>query len=490
MTGSIKTNIISLCALLTLLVCVETSAAPPPQNRYKGSQEALKLMNTPPDAYQLMREHDWQGAKKLIDKLVVQRPEDEDAWAAKAEIENHLSHTKECLKAAETGLSLKKRQGFFISFRGLSRLDLNDFGGAIKDFTQGASMSPENSAWYGYRSQAYERVGKPQLAEIDKVKYKFLDQLFSSWNKVLPANYRSMIPSQSKSDFAQDYAAGQRAFMRSDYPAAITYFSRVIKFDPDCKAAYLYRATAYQGTDDWKLAVDDYTKIINSGAKDFPLRAAPLKVSSMKFDQWVTVPFRVSQVYKQRARCLYGIQKYDQAVKDCTFVLKETPDDRYIMEMRGNVLAAMTKYPQAIADYEKAQLLTPEYPKLQDKMARCYRAIGDHKTAIKKLSWLIRMCPKDEVNWRARADSLSRLGFHKEAIADLTCVLGLDPESTKVYLERAKEFEALNNLKSALADYEKSISLDDSADNPAIQAREKALSKMVQARTTQDPRPK
>ncbi len=475
-----------ISAIAFSLCTISNWCAPPPSHAVPSkpqtatSAEVRKLMNTPADAYQLMREQNWDGAKKLLDKEMARLQNDEDAWGAMVVLENTLKNPRQCFEAANRGLRLKKRTAHFLFYRAISAIKLKDYRGAIEDLTLGMRLQPEGAGWYSRRSEAFSALGNTKQAEEDHEKYTLLSQLFSSWNKVLPHDYKTMVPSAAKANFTQEYAAGQRSFQRSDYPAAIIYFSRVLRLKPDCMQAYLYRATAYQGTDDWKLAVDDYTKIIDSGVKVFPLRAAPLNVASKPFEKWTSVPFRISQVYKQRARCLYAIQKYDQAVKDCTLVLKETPDDRYTMELRGNILAAKLDFHAAIADFLKSQSLTPEYPKLGDKLARCYRNIGDYKNAIVRLSWLIRMCPTDEVNWRARAEALSKLGCHKEAIADLTTVLELSPDSTKVYYTRAKEFEAVGNFKAAISDYEKSIAVDDDPNNPSVKAKEKAIAKMAQ----------
>lgn len=457
-----------------------SSFAVPSKPQTATPAEIRKLMNTPADAYQLMREQNWAGAKKLLDKEMVHLQNDEDAWAAKVVLEHRLGNAKQCFEAANRGLQLKKRTAHFLFYRALSEIKLRDYKGAVEDLTLGMKLQPESSGWYTYRSEALAALGETKRAEEDREKYHLVNQFFSSWNKVLPHDYKTFVPSPAKADFEHEYAAGQRSFTRSDYPAAIIYFSRAIRLKPDCLQAYLYRATSYQGTDDWKLAADDYTKIIDSKVKVFPLRAAPLNVASKPFDKWTSVPFRISQVHKQRARCLYAIQRYDEAVKDCTLVLKETPDDRYTMEGRGNILAAKLDFHAAIADFLKSQSLTPEYPKLGDKLARCYKNIGDYKNAILRLSWLIRMCPTDEVNWRARAEALSKLGYHKEAIADLTTVLELSPDSTKVYYSRAKEFEAVGDFKNAIADYEKSIANDNDPNNPSVKAKEKAIAKMAQ----------
>lgn len=457
--------------------------AVPPQPQKATPAEVLKLMNTPPDSYQLMREQNWSGAKRLLDKEILSHQKDEDMWAAKVVIENRLGNYRACFEAANRGLALKKRTHFFLYYRGLSAFKLRDFAGTIDDFTLGIKMQPESPGWYSFRADSFEALGDKKHAEEDRAKFNLLNQLFSSWNKVLPHDFKTFVPSAAKANFEQEYAAGQRSFMRCDYPAAIIYFTRVIKLKPDCIQAYLYRATSYQGTDDWKLAVDDYTKVINFGLKVFPMRAAPINVTSKPFDKWISVPFRVSQVHRQRARCLYGIQKYDEAANDCTVAIQETPDDRSSIELRGNIYSAQLKFHEAITDYLRSQSLTPEYPKLGDKLARCYRSIGDYKSAIFRLSWLIRMCPNDEVNWRARAECLSKLGCHKEAIADLTTVLELSPDSTNVYYTRGREFETVGDFNRAIKDYDKSIKNDDDPSNPSAKAKERLLARIAKAKS-------
>lgn len=473
---------LSILAFATV-ECSHPALAVPPHPQSATSAEVLKLMNTPPNSFQLMREQNWSGAKKLLDKEILSHPKDEDMWAAKVVLENHLGNPRECFAAANRGLALKKRTHFFLYYRGLSAFKLRDYAGTVDDFTIGIKMQPESPGWYNYRANSFEALGDKKRAEEDRTKYNLLNQLFSSWNKVLPHDFKTFVPSAAKDSFEQEYAAGQRSFVRCDYPAAIVYFTRVIKLKPDCIQAYLYRATSYQGTDDWRLALNDYTKVIDFNLKVFLMRAAPLNVTSKPWEKWVTVPFRISQVHRQRARCLYAVQKYDEAARDCTIALDETPDDRSALELRGNIYAAQLKFHEAIADYLKSESLTPEYPKLSDKLARCYRSIGDYKSAVFRLSWLIRMCPNDEVNWRARADCLSRLGCHKEAIADLTTVLELSPDSTNVFYTRGREFETVGDLNKALSDYTQSIKSDDDPNNPSVRAKERLLAKMAQAKS-------
>lgn len=442
--------------------------------------EVDKLLLFPPDCYQLTRERKYGEALSKASKLIAAKKGDADLATLRVYLLVTLRRPSEAVKLATELLPQKRRLVDLFMLRGIAHLDLREYNEAIQDLSKSISMCPERASTHQLRGQAYAGIGRRDLALIDNQAYKCFNELHSAWEAFVPGEVLKPLGHiNPNADYSAEFAAGQKAFNRRDYPTAINYFTHVIALKPNLKAAYFYRAVACEPLESRDRAAADLTKVIGSGTGYFEIPICVGDDAKKRIiSEWYRLPVTMGEPYLRRSRCYLGLQKNDLALKDANEAVKIQPEDRYAVECRGNVLTAMERFAEAIRDFERAERLDPEYAGGGYKMVRCFRELNDQKNVIKRLSWLMRTSPKDDVLYLERADALSKLGFHNEAIRDLNKVVELAPEIRDGYIRRAQELEIVGEYHMAINDLTKAIELDSSKAKPAWLKRQVLLEKL------------
>ncbi len=477
-------NKIGIVAALVSVHCLAANA----QQKTSSAIEADKLLLFPPDCYQLTRERKYSEALAAANKLVASQPNDADALTLKAYLLLRLNKPNESIKVTTSLLAKKKRVTDAHMLRGIAYLDLHDYFNAIEDLSATISLCPERPNTYQLRAQAYKAIGRKELADTDNQAFACLKEVHGAWEAFVPGEVLKPFGhiNQSPSDATAEYAAGQKAFNRKDYPTAIQYFSHVISLRPNFKAAYYYRAAAYEPLESRDKAVADLTKVVGDGSALFQL---PICVSDdakkRPISDWYRIPIMANEPLTRRSRCYFGLQKYESALSDATQAIKIQPEDRYAIEIRGNVLSAMRRYREAIKEFEKCEKLDAEYAGGGYKLVRCFRELHDYKNAVRRLSWLLRSSPNDDVLYLERADALSKLGFHQESITDLNKVIERTPELRDGYVRRAEELEIMGEYHTAINDLTKAIELDSTKAKTVWMKRQSLLEKLKLMKSTE-----
>lgn len=423
---------------------------------------ASNLLFAPPDGFQLARFRDIDKAKKWADARLKEAPSDTDVLYLKAWLDHTTHDTNDCLEKTEKLIKLKAHLGFAHKMKSEALFRRKEYAKALAEINEAIKLMPHESTLFGVRRGIYRAQGNEVEADNDKKIWNLLRQLYFAWIKVVPQNFESLKPSSDRStNFVVDFAAGQKAFERSDFPAAATYFTRAMQLKPNCTELYLYRGACYETTDQWKKAIADYSHVIALGQdKMIRLHVAPSETKSVPFEKWPSVSVFMAEALKRRARCYCFLNDHKAALADMNIAVKQEPEDRWTVEFRGSVLTSSKQFAKAVADYQKAEILEPTYMNASPKLIVCLKSSGDYAGAVRRLSWLLTRNPEDEAMLMDRADALSRLGMNKEAIHDLTSVIKTEPELLDSYLRRAKEFEKLGKLKDALADYDSVLKMD------------------------------
>ncbi len=444
-----------------------------------------KLLLFPPDCYQLTRERKYNEALAKASKLIASKKGDSNLATLRVYLLVTLRRPSEAVKFASELIPMKRRLADLRMLRGIAYLDLRQYDKAISDLSESISLCPERASSHQLRGQAYAAIGRNDLALIDNQAFRCFKELHAAWEAFVPGEVLKPLGHiNPNADYSTEFAAGQKAFNRRDYPTAISYFTHVIALKPNLKAAYFYRAVAYEPLESREKAAADLTKVIGSGSGSFDLPICVGDDAKKRIiSQWYRVPYKMGEPYLRRSRCYLGLQKNDLALSDANEAVKLQPEDRYAVECRGNVLTAMERFADAIKDFELAERLDPEYAGGGYKMVRCFRELNDQKKVIQRLSWLMRTSPKDDVLYLERADALSKLGFHNEAIRDLNKVVELAPEIRDGYIRRAQELEIIGEYHMAVNDLTKAIELDSSKAKPAWIKRQALLEKLKNKKT-------
>ncbi len=440
-----------LCAVSFAVALTSTQDA-----AAKGEITAKQLMSAPADGYQLARERKYTAAKEWAINRLKQQPSDADALFLKASMENYLRQSQDVLDTTSKLLALKYNLGAVHKIRSDAYAYINDTKKSLDEVNQAVKIMPQECAPLQLRWKLYALVGRTADADRDHRIRAVLSQLYFSWDNTLDEAFKNDSSSQQtkKLDFQEEFAAGQQAFARLAYQQAADSFTRVLSMKPETLDAYLYRAQALASLNKWSQALGDLSHLISQGEdKTIVVRAAPDNAQKIPFKKWVTVELPMAEAYKRRAKCYSALQKHSQALSDLNIALKHQPDDKWLYENRGTVYSDLKKYKQAFDDFTRAEHLDPTNVTCAPKIVKSCIGSGDYKTAVIRISWLLKNKPTDETLLLDRADALSHLGFHKEASEDLTFILSMKQTSPTITLRRAREYEALREWQRALADY-------------------------------------
>jgi tetratricopeptide (TPR) repeat protein len=191
---------------------------------------------------------------------------------------------------------------------GMEKHELEDYQGAIDDFTQSIRLDPDYAIAYYWRAAAKDALEDYQGAIDDFTQSIRLDP-----------------------DYAIAYywrAAAKDAL--EDYQGAIDDFTQSIRLDPDDGYAYSCRADAKYKLEDYQGAIDDYTQRIKLDPDD-------------------------GYVFYERADAKYKLGDYQGATDDYTQSIKLDPDDNYwAYSSRANAKKELGYYQDAIDDYDLA----------------------------------------------------------------------------------------------------------------------------------------
>ncbi|MGN6186069.1 MAG: tetratricopeptide repeat protein [Thermoanaerobaculia bacterium] len=286
------------------------------------------------------------------------------------------------------------------SRRGQLREQLNDWNGAIADFTKAIELAPNDASGYADRGWAYGAKEEFTAALAD-------------YDKALALEPNSMMAYIGRGDLHRMQGHADRAF--ADYQSAINAAEKDGFSELYIGNAYLGRGLVHMQRGNWALAENDLTFAVENsfGAQ--------------------------SHAYESRA-LVYELQnKNDKALADYDALLKMNSSNTTALERRGALLMKAGQRDKATADFKALVAIDPKNAK-----------------AIEALSTLD---PKSSGDFLKVAQEKAREEKWPEAIAAYDKAIAATP-TADAYLGRANAYASSNNNDRALADYDKAIQLD------------------------------
>lgn len=297
------------------------------------------------------------------------------------------------------------------------------------------------------------------------------------------------------------------------YEAAIKYFTKAIKLDPEYKDAYVERAYAYYFTEKHNEldAIKDYTKAIELDPNDASIY---LKRGDAHFDlrfyeslnhdnKHVNAAIKdytkvieldhydIDTAYYERGKAYDSLKEYEKAIKDFEKVIEignyNELDIRVkidIVKEKIGSLELINKPTTAKELYEKGMKEMNYYH--TDLAIRCFskaleldsnyfdayynRGIAYLKSisseyatneyAINDFTRAIRLKPDDEKAYYERAKIYNDKGNYENAINDFNKIVEINPNNTDAYFNRGISYDGLKKFSEAIEDYSKVIELD------------------------------
>lgn len=211
---------------------------------------------------------------------------------------------------------------------------MNDYAGAIKNYTKAIEMNQKYSEAYFNRGNAY----------LDHREYiKAIDD----YTKVI-----ELTPEDAAAYFNRGFALHEN----EEYLKAIEDYTRVIELTPEDVAAYFNRGLSYNKNGELLKAIADYTKAIELNPKSF-------------------------KAYHDRGLNYKRNGEYLKAIEDYTKAIELNPKYFVAYNNRGVAYDANGEYEKGIADYTKAIEFNPKYVLAYKNRAIIYEKLGEDEKA-------------------------------------------------------------------------------------------------------------
>ena len=343
------------------------------------------------------------AVRRLLDKLAVDSPEDDSAFAA-----HFLDYHYNTLPTPA------RQRGFHID-SGIELTDLQllaklqHFGAAtgLLDFT----LSPLVALWFACQESNVDGTVfvldcSPSLNET------------LSWDHVSEASFSSVLNSLGS---PSDLIVWDPPAFGEATPRIIAQQSILVLMHPQVQSSRLVGQIPIQGSDKFDLleqlrslgfAEDSLLLDVHGFAR----ANSPSTILREGHESAATLLNTANQQFLRT--------DYKLAIQNYSTILERYTDADNILILRGNAFAADGKNPEAIEDYDRA---------LSNK---------DRLTGISVAAVLYN-----------KGNALARDGQHHAAIAAYSEAIGLRQAFQHAYFNRGNSFFALRNLEEAIADY-------------------------------------
>ena len=215
------------------------------------------------------------------------------------------------------------------------------------------------------------------------------------------------------------------------YKKAITHFTEALKLKPDFDAVYKNRAFAYYQIDKFDKAIEDYSKLIDSGYGS---------------------PHDTAWVYNNRGVAYADQGKIDTAIEDYTTAIKLNPEHAEAYNNRGITYDKKGESNRAIQDFNKAIELNPELTEPYSNLGRTYREKRDFAASILYFSKAIAVDPENASCYNYRGIAYATKGEYDSAIQDFNKAIELNPKYADAYSYRGMGWLYLSEWEKAKAD--------------------------------------
>jgi tetratricopeptide (TPR) repeat protein len=193
---------------------------------------------------------------------------------------------------------------------------------------------------------------------------------------------------------------GKRFLNSTRYAEAALSFNRAVTLQSDLAEGYLFRGRANAALGRAELALDDFSKVIQMRPEG-------------------------AEAYVDRAAARLGQEDYAGVVADCGEALKRDARIAVAYNMRGQALRHQGNLEGALEDLNRAVELAPDQSNYFQRAAT-FQLLGRHKLALADLNEVIAIKPDGPQAYFARAESRRALGDAAGATEDHKQALLLD----------------------------------------------------------------
>lgn len=228
---------------------------------------------------------------------------------------------------------------------------------------------------------------------------------------------------------------GRNVLSMDDYLLAIQYFNQAIKGKPYLADPYYYRGIAKLSLDDYQGAIDDET----------------LALQRNKFK---------SEAYKVRGFALQNLGRDSLAVIDYDKGLEYNPTDKYFLFYKAVAQTSLKRFESADTTFATLLRLNPKFEDGWSARARLNLMRGDTVQALDDVAHALKLSASLLNAYLLRASIAADRRQWKEALADIEEVVRLRPDEPDFYINRAFLRYNTDDFFGAMADYNYALQLN------------------------------
>ncbi|MDE7495850.1 MAG: tetratricopeptide repeat protein [Muribaculaceae bacterium] len=233
----------------------------------------------------------------------------------------------------------------------------------------------------------------------------------------------------------QVLAIGRNVLSMEDYMLAIQYFNQAIKAKPYLADPYFFRALAKLNLEDYKGAEEDCAMAIDRN----------------KFK---------TEAYKLRGFARQQLGRDSLAVADYDIGLDYNPTDRSFLFYKAVAQTDLKKYPEADSTFSTLLKLYPKFEEGFSARARLNVVRGDTVAALADLDRALSIS-KSLVNaYLMRAEIEAKRQNWEQASSDMDEAIRLYPQEPDLYVNRAFLRYNLDDFFGAMTDYNTTLEID------------------------------
>jgi len=167
------------------------------------------------------------------------------------------------------------------------------------------------------------------------------------------------------------------------------------------------------------------------------------------------------RTHVSRTLKLYNFKYYTYALNDLNELIKRCPDNASAYLIKARTLYKLDDFNEALINFDLALKLVPDGPQIIGTRGFIYYLEKEYERAIDDLSVAIRGDAGTSWMWLNRGKSYKKIKQYDKAIYDFGRAIQLNPGNVNNYKLRAYCYKKLQQYELALKDYNKGLVIDE-----------------------------
>ena len=270
-----------------------------------------------------------------------------------------------------------------------------------------------------------------------------------------------------KAEAVKEKEAGNEAYKKKDFEAAISHYNRAIVLDDTDISFITNRAAVFFETKEFDRCIEDCDKAVERGREvraDFKLLAKAMTrkgsalVQQVKLEEAIVV-FNKSLTEHRNPDTLKKLNDAEKALRDrkeLEYIDMDLSNQE--KELGGQAFKDM-KYPEAVAHYQEAlkrgpPSVNPEAYKLYSNLAACYTKLVAYPEGVKAADKCIELAPTFAKGYSRKGTLQFFMKETDKAIETYRKGLAHDPENQELKEGLEKCYETISRFATGQASEE------------------------------------